>query len=105
MTLRDLGVFKPLALDHPLVGKRCWRCRRRFECGSRVALNPVETADQVGSLTVRAEPVCATCALKGREITTPVGRRIVKRIKDGDASPFPVETTDRRQWRDEEVGP
>jgi len=47
--------------------------------------------------------VCGTCHLRGTEIQTPKGRRIVERIKDGDASPYPVETTDGQQWKADEV--
>lgn len=103
MTLRDLGVFSPLKPDHPSVGGKCWKCKTSFGPGTRVAINPVETPDESGSLTVKGELVCGTCHLKGKEVTTPSGRRIVERIKDGDASPYPVETTDGQQWRDTEV--
>ena len=74
-----------------------------FSRGVRVAVSPIETPDQTGSLTVEVKVVCATCHLRGREITTPVGRRIVERIKDGDGSPYPVITTDGKEWRDAEV--
>ena len=104
MTLRDLGVFAPLKYDHPAVGKLCWKCKRYFGGGSRVALNSRQTVEEANSLTVQAELVCATCHLKGEEIETPSGRRIVERIKNGDASPYPVETTDGRQWKADEVG-
>lgn len=107
MSLRDFGVFNPLAHDHPMAcdGSVCWKCGENFGAGSRVALNPVETADETGSRTVRAEAVCATCRLRGEEVSTPEGRRIVERVKDGDGSPFPIITTDGKQWADDEVNP
>ena len=106
MSLRDLGVFAPLNEGHPLVidGDRCWKCETAFVRGMRPALNPIETSDQSGSLTIEAKAVCATCHLRGKEVQTPAGRRIVERIQDGDGSPFPVLTTDGKQWRDQEVG-
>ncbi len=103
MSLRDLGVFPPLEESHPGIGMGCWICEKRIGVGTRVALKPFETMDQSGSLPVEAKLVCATCLLKGEEIMTEGGRRIVERIKDGDASPFPVETTDGLQWSEEEV--
>lgn len=107
MSLRDLGVFAPLKADHPTVmdDDKCHYCDLPLTTGVRVALIPWQTADETGSLTVEARVVCATCSLRGREITTPVGRRIVQYVRDGDASPFPVVTTDGREWRDEEVAP
>lgn len=105
MSLRDLGVFAPLKEDSIEVGKACWKCGSLLGVGVRIALNPIQTPDETGSLTVRAEVVCATCHLKGQEIKTPIGNRVVSRIKDGDGSPFPVETTDGKQWRDTEVSP
>lgn len=104
MSLRDLGVFAPLKPGHPSVGTKCWKCKTELGPGVRVALCPIETTDQTGSLTVEAMPVCATCHLKGVEIHTPTGTRIVERIKEGDGSPYPVETTDGKQWGDNEVG-
>jgi len=76
-----------------------------------VALNPKETPDQTGSLTVEAAVICATCHMRGKEVVVPIRagdhyrreRRIVERIKDGDASPYPVLTTDGGQFRDDEV--
>jgi hypothetical protein len=105
MSLRDLGVFAPLREDNPSRGRPCWKCGNILGAGSRVALIPIETPAETGSLTVRAEVICATCHLKGQEVKTPEGNRIVLRIKDGDGSPFPVETTDGKQWRDNEVFP
>jgi hypothetical protein len=106
VSLRDLDVFAPLPADHPAVvdAMRCWKCEGSIGQGTRVALAPIETPDQTGSCTVEARMVCATCHLKGKEIQTPDGRRIVERIKEGDASPYPVCTTDGKQWKDEEVG-
>lgn len=79
-------------------------CARR-----RRILLPVQTPDESGSLTVEGKLVCATCRMMGQEVeiktTRPVTshRRIVKRIKDGNASPYPVETWDDQQWREDEV--
>lgn len=103
MSLRDLGVFRPLKDDHPLIGDHCWKCGTVFAVGVRVALNPIETPDESGDRTVEAKPVCATCHLRGKEVMTPGGHRIVERIKDGNASPFPVCTTDGKQWQADEV--
>jgi hypothetical protein len=93
-------------------GIACARCGMRFSAGSRVALQPVQTSDQAGhepawlfAATVEACPVCATCFLYGKEVVTPKGRRVVRRVKHGDASPFPVVTFGGDQWRDEEVMP
>lgn len=97
----------PLSESHLLLINKdaCWKCGRHFGHGVRAALNPIETPEESGSLTVQAKAVCATCHLRGKEIQTPIGRRIVERIKDGDGSPFSVLTTDGAQWRDSEVGP
>ena len=105
MSLRELGVFNPLRPEHPLVVDRgsCWKCGTTFAAGMRVALNAIETSDQTGSRTVEAKAVCATCHLRGKEVQTHLGRRIVDRVKDGDASPYPVITTDGHEWRDDEV--
>lgn len=51
------------------------------------------------------DPVHATCHLRGKRIMTILGPRIVDRVEDGDAGPYPVVTTDGRQWKDEEVWP
>jgi len=103
MSLRDLGVFSPLPKTHPAAGKNCWKCGCILSAGVRTALNPIETTDESGENIVRCEIVCATCHLKGKRVMTPIGARIVERIKEGDGSPFPVETTDSKQWRDEEI--
>ena len=103
MSLRNLGVFSPLISDHPSIGTRCWKCNTIFGQGSRLGLIPSQTRDETGSYTVKAEPVCATCYLGGEEVLTPIGNRIVERIKDGDGSPFPVITKDGNQWKDSEV--
>ena len=104
MSLRDLGVFSPLRAEHPGVGMSCWICARELTAGTRVALKPCETPDQTGSLTVESKLVCATCYLRGEPVMTEGGERVVERVKDGDASPFPVITTDGLQWTEEEVG-
>ena len=107
MSLRDLGVFNPLKGDHPLASSRtpCPHCGVNFGPGDRVALRPVQTPEEAGSLTVEAAPVHATCFLAGQTIRTPSGLRVVHYILCGDASPFPVRDTAGGQWRDEEVGP
>ena len=107
MSLRDLGVYNPLKADHPIVVSkdRCWICEATLAAGTRTALAPFQSSDETDSLTVEAKPVCATCFLRGKEVLTPIGRRIVSRIKEGDGSPYSVETTDGRQWKDEEVLP
>ena len=107
MSLKDFGIFSPLEESHPLVsdGAECWICHTRFARGMRVALMPVETEEEAGSLTVKAECVCATCRLRGEEVNTPTGRRIIERIKDGDGSPYPVILTNGNELRDDEVSP
>lgn len=105
MSLRDLGVFEPLPKDHPGVGMKCWTCKRVIGAGTRTALQAIETPDETGSCTVGCELVCATCFLRGARIMTAGGERIVERVKDGDASPYPVETTDGHQWERNEVDP
>lgn len=106
MSLRDLGVFAPLEADHPMVtdGDKCHYCDRPLTTGVRVVLIPWHTADEMGKSCVEAVVVCATCGLRGREITTPIGRRIAQYVRDGDDE-RPVVTTDGNQWRDEEVAP
>ncbi len=103
MSLRDLGIYSPLPKEHPAVGEKCWKCAQTIGAGTRTGLQPIETTEQTGCSKVRAKVVCATCYLKGREIGTPDGRRIVERILDGDGSPYPVHTTDGHQWTEEEV--
>ena len=103
MSLRDLGVFAPLKKDHPSVGERCWKCSEILDIGTRVGLCATETPDQSGSLTVEAAIICANCHLKGQKVMTPDGPRIVEYVKRGDGSPFPVCTTDGKQWKDEEI--
>lgn len=50
MSLRDLGVFAPLAPDHPMVmdEDRCHYCTRPLTTGVRVVLVPWHTADEIG---------------------------------------------------------
>jgi hypothetical protein len=104
VSLRDLGIFNPLTASHPTVGERCWICRRDLVVGVRVGLKPFESPEEAGGLTVEARVVCGTCLLRGTEISTPEGRRIVDRIADG-AEDLVVATTNGKQWRAEEVGP
>lgn len=103
MSLRTLGIMGPLEAEHPAVGEPCWKCGKKMAPGMRVGLAPIETTTQTGSLTVECKLVCATCHLRGVEIMTEGGPRIVERVKDGDASPFPVLTTDGLQWAEREV--
>ena len=96
-----MRVFNPLKSDHPLVtdGDTCAVCRLSFCEGQRTTLAPVREPI-AGVETVEALPLHATCALRGAK--TRVG--VVYRIKDGDASPFPVETEDHKQYTLEEAG-
>ncbi len=107
MSLRDLGVFTPIKAMHPLAinNEKCWKCGATIGEGTRTALLPFETEDESGSFTVEARIICGTCHLRGQEVGTPRGRRIVETVKDDDGSPFPVITTDLAQWRDEEITP
>lgn len=106
MSLGDLGIYAPLTVTHPLVtdAEKCHFCAALFAPGMRTGIIPWQTADETGSLTVEGRVVCATCKLRGREIKTPIGRRIAQHVHDGDVE-RPVVTTDGRAWRDEEVGP
>lgn len=99
-----MRIYPALAADHPSVGDNCWICVRPICAGQRTTLKACETPDEVGSLSVEAKLCHATCVVRGLEVATPKGRRIIERIKDGDASPYPVETTDGQQWTLEEVG-
>ncbi len=102
-------IFPPLSPIHPLVRDQtpCWICNRPFMESQRVVLVPIETAAQTGSSTVDAKVVHATCRLRGTRATWWDGDKpvelIVDRVKDGDASPFAIETTDGRQWKDDEI--
>lgn len=40
MTHGDLRKFSPLTWDHPLVGRRCDLCHRRFTTGDEVYVAP-----------------------------------------------------------------
>lgn len=105
MSLYDLGVYPPLDAEHwAVTGKvACWLYGKKFCTGQRTALVPTQTPDETGSYTVQAKIVHASCFMRGKRIMTPEGARIVERIKDGDASPYPVITTDGKQWKDDEV--
>lgn len=99
MSLSDLGVSGPLKADHPIVLNhvKCWRCSVRLVVGTRMVIAGWESSED-------DRPICATCHLRDRVISTPRGDRVVDRIKDGDGSPYPVLTTDGEQWRADEVG-
>ena len=92
-------IYRPLAADHPLVtdGTICPVCKRGFDAGERTTLL---CAAAERPSTVQAVPVHATCAVRG--VRTRVGE--IARIKDGDGSPFPVLTTDGKQWHFAEAG-
>ena len=109
MSLRDLGVFAPLDKDNPMVRYKlkCSTCDEVFLVGTRCALEPIETPEEAGSLTVECRPVCATCHLRGVEVQTPNGKRIVHSVRGGRHK-RPVITdypTVTEEWRDEEVRP
>lgn len=82
-----MRIFKPLSPDHPLVvGERtCALCQLCFFEGERFVLAPVR--ERQSGENVPLVPLHATCALAGAK--TPLG--VISRIKDGDASPYPVE--------------
>lgn len=109
LSLRDLGIFAPLKKSHPMVRQKlkCSTCDEVFLAGTRCALEPIETPEESGSLTVEARPVCATCYLRGVEIQTPEGKRIVHSVKGGRhkrpvVTDYPIVT---EEWADEDVGP
>lgn len=96
-----MRVFKALEEGHPLInGALCWICGEDFKTGERIMLLQYETVEMAESQTVQTRPAHATCRLRGSQ--TVAG--IIDRIKDGDGSPFPVVTTDGKQWKLEEVG-
>ena len=86
-----MRVFRPLPPEHPLIidGTICPICRQTFKAGERTTLAPVREAPQQGAETVPAIPLHATCALEGMKTR----HGTITRIKNGDGSPFPVETT------------
>jgi hypothetical protein len=94
-------IFRPLPADHPLVtdGDLCSICRKPFCEGERTTLAAARVPQQ-GVETVPAVVLHATCAFEGAK--TPVGE--IERIRDGDASPFPVLTTDGKQHTLAEAG-
>ena len=96
-----MRVFEPLKANHPLVTDKttCPVCHKTFREGQRTMLVPVREPSDHAEI-VQALPVHATCSLFGH--VSMVGT--IVRIKDGDGSPFPVETTDHRQWKLSEAG-
>jgi hypothetical protein len=96
-------VFPPLKADHPLVSdgalSLCPACHKPFFEGQRTMLAPLRNPVQ-GFESVPAAPVHATCALAGMK--TMAGE--ILRIKDGDASPFPVELVGNKQATFAECG-
>ncbi len=96
MSLTDLGVSEPLERRDLNIGQVCRLCRVPCEFGTRIA---------TVSRTIPKTIVCATCLLAGVRIQTKAGERCISRIKVGDGSPYPVETSDGSQWKDDEVSP
>lgn len=96
-----MRVFNPLKPEHPLIvdDQKCSLCRQPFVSGQRIMLIPARIPTQ-GVENVPCAVAHASCCLHGMH--TPVG--VIDRIKDGDASPFPVLTTDGKQWKLEEAG-
>ena len=94
-----MRVFQALTDKHPLVtsSNLCPLCQRPFVTGQRTVLAPCREATKPE--TIQAIPLHATCSLAGMQ--TPKG--LIERIKDGDASPFPV-LTNEGQYTLEEVG-
>jgi len=90
-------IYAPLMWDHPLIGKICGICDKKFFPSERITLLCVD-CDEVS--TVQGCPVHASCAYKG--VKTPKG--IIERIKDGDGSPFPVIMEEGEQYKFEEIG-
>ena len=88
-------VLPPFKAEHPTVrnGRQCGVCAEPFQAGQRTVLVPVRIPRE-GPETMPACLCHATCVLRGAN--TRVGE--IDRIKDGDGSPFPVLTTDGRQW-------
>jgi hypothetical protein len=96
-----MRVFRPLPHDHPVITDHtlCPVCHKQFNSGERTVLTAVRDPGPVAE-TVQALLLHATCALRGHH--SPVG--FITRIKDGDGSPYPVETTDNRQYTLAEAG-
>ena len=93
-------VYAPLSEDHPLVvnSEKCSLCHESFRAMERVTLVPIEISSD--TFTKRALPMHVGCALKGRKYD---GASVV-RVKDGDASPYPVILSDGRQSTFAEIG-
>lgn len=101
MSLRDLGVFAPTPEGHPAIGERCWICGVAIEVGVRVALRQFSSScEKKDGSCVPARLICATCHLRGTEVETPIGRRIVDRVR---ADLYPVCMTDGTEWREDAV--
>lgn len=96
-------IFAPLQADHPAVrdGKTCALCSRAFAAGERVTL--ISVTPRIVS-TVQAAIVHASCAFRGVYVDYQGKRSEIDRIKDGDASPYPVILCDGRQLTIAEAG-
>lgn len=96
-----MQVFKPLPADHHAVNavnkELCARCHNPFQPGERTMLVSLPA---VSGKNTTALLIHATCALEGLETE----KGIVARIKDGDASPYPVVMEDGTQATFEECG-
>ena len=92
-------IYAPLNAEHPLVKNQddCPLCKKPFCPGERTVLLSINC--EIVS-TVQAVAVHASCGLKG--VRTEHGE--IDYVKDGDASPYPVVTTDGKQWKFEELG-
>jgi hypothetical protein len=82
-------VYAPLKADHPLVvdGDTCPICHLPFHAGERTTLLVAQLPDAGHASTIAAAPAHATCAFRGYRHHS---GRIIRRIKDGDGSPYPV---------------
>lgn len=106
-------VYPPLKEDHPLVLENlacpeiCPICKCRFFAGQRTTLLAPESREPS---TVPVVVCHASCALKGVKFTLTNSENgsksifTISRIKDGDGSPFPVETDQGMQFTLEEAG-
>lgn len=98
MGLKSFGVYV-LGETRPLEDYRsCWVCQHGLPAGAFGTMVPVELFKE----RKRTELVCANCALRGRQVETPEGPRVILRVGESSEE-FPVEMTDGSQWREEEI--